>query len=64
MDLVSWAIRTSPKFTTGVKISVPSEFLTRSDIRKLQSPFAPVIGIVFQYIENYHTCDDSVHNVE
>ena len=40
MDLAFWALRTSPNFTTGVKISVLSGFLTRSQIRKSQLPFA------------------------
>ena len=42
MDLANWAVRTSPKFATGLKTSVPSGFLTRSEIRKSQSPFVPV----------------------
>ena len=41
VDLANWALRASSKFTTGVIISVPSGFLTRSEIRKSQSPFAP-----------------------
>ena len=38
MDLANWALRTSPKFTTGL-ISVASGFLARLEIRKSQSPF-------------------------
>ena len=50
-DLANWALRTSPKFTTEVKISIPSGFLTRSEIRKSQSPFAPLLKyIILQYI--------------
>ena len=42
MDLANWALRTSPKITTGVKIiSVPFGFLTRSDIRKSHHPSPP-----------------------
>ena len=41
VDLANWALRTARKFTTGVKHQFPSEFLTRSEIRKSQSPFAP-----------------------
>ena len=40
VDLDNWALRTSPKFTTGLKY-VSSGILTRSEIRKSQSPFAP-----------------------
>ena len=43
VNLTNWALRTSPKFTTGVKyqFQVPSGFLTRTKIQKSQSPFAP-----------------------
>ena len=37
VDLTNWALQTLPKFT----ISVLSGFLTRAEIRKSQSPFAP-----------------------
>ena len=40
VDLANCVLRTSPKFTTR-EISVPSKFLTTSEIRKSQSPFAP-----------------------
>ena len=43
VDLANWALRTSPKFTTGLNIS-PSGFVTRSEIQKSQSPFAPMKG--------------------
>ena len=40
MDLANWALQISQKFTTGVKYQFHQVFLTRSEIRKFQSPFA------------------------
>ena len=45
MDLANWALRTSPKFTKGVKCKFHPGFLSRSEIRKSQSPFASVKSI-------------------
>ena len=42
VDLANWALRTSPKFITDVKYQFHQGFLTKSEIRKFQSPFAPV----------------------
>ena len=40
------------KFTTGVKHKFQSEFLTRSEIRKSQSTFAPYCGYIKAYFQN------------
>ena len=42
VDLANWALWTSPKFAIGVGLNINSIWvLTRSEIRKSQSPFAP-----------------------
>ena len=44
VDLANWALRTSPKFTIGVKYQFHQGFFfIRSKIRKSQSPFSPQI---------------------
>ena len=50
VDLADWALRTSPKFATGVKYQFQHGFLTRSEIRKSQSPFASICMYVYIYI--------------
>ena len=46
MNLANWALRTSPKFTTGVKYTFHQDFCPRSEIRKSQSSFIPNQNIV------------------
>ena len=53
MDLANWALRTSPKFTTGVKYQFHQGFLTRSEIRKSQSPFAPYLCISINNVQSH-----------
>ena len=50
LDLANWALRTSPKFTTGVKYQFHQGFFfIRSYIRKFQSLFAPREGLRYAY---------------
>ena len=54
VDLANWALRTSPKFTTGVKYHSNRVFFTRSEIRKSQSPFAPPpVACIHKLLNDY-----------
>ena len=46
VDLANWALRTSPKFATRVKPQFHLGFLTWSEFRKSQSPFAPIFLVI------------------
>ena len=61
VDLANWALRTSPKFTTGVKYKMHQGFWPDQSPES-QSPFDAREGVCGNNAVQFQTCDDSSYS--